>query len=115
MKKLLMLCAALTLTACTATQNAPDPGGASLTLVSTGDFKTIGFDPGSLPTTKTRVTLTGLNLAVNDASCTPVSKVKVVCELGPLKTRYALPSRGVIVVQVEYGRPDGQTYTLDAD
>ncbi|UQN08624.1 hypothetical protein [Deinococcus sp. QL22] len=126
MNKILFL-TALALTACTPTVqgfssvgrsiNPSDSGQATLTLTDVEGFKTVAFAAGKQAADQVVLTLTGLNLAVNDPTCFSNASAQLVCAVGglPEGRTYVLPARGVLMVEAEYRRQDGKTYTLATD
>jgi len=92
---------------------APDPGKAALTIDRQSSQAVVTFAAGSLDATRVQVTLSGVNLAVNDPNCR-VDGAQIVCTLGtlPAGRMYVLPSRGVRVAEAAYQRPSGAAYSL---
>lgn len=117
MKRLLLL-ASLALAGCAPLVAAPavDPGTGTLTITKAAAYQVVSFGSGTQDATGVKLTLSGVNLAVNDPTCLPV-QAQLVCGIGTVGAgrTYVLPARGVLVVQAEYQRPDGRTYTLAAD
>ncbi|MBZ9750743.1 hypothetical protein K7W42_07700 [Deinococcus sp. HMF7604] len=117
--KCLLLGLTVALAACAPSLTGPaaaDPGAAKLSLTQGDGFKIVRFEAGTLATTATTLTLSGVNLAVNDPSCRAV-KAQLVCDVGPLPAgrAYVLPVRGALVVEADYARPGGAVFELAAD
>lgn len=118
MKRASLLFVALALVGCTPLVAAPpaDPGAATLTVTNTAAYQVVNFGAGKVDATEVKLTLSGVNLAVNDPSCLPVD-AQLVCGIGTVAAgrTYVLPARGVLVVQAEFRRADGKIYKLSTD
>jgi len=110
----------LTLASCAPLQltppTAPDPGKAALTIDRQSSQAVVTFAAGNLDATKVQVTLSGVNLAVNDPNC-KVDGAQLVCTLCtvPAGRMYVLPSRGVLVAEAMYQRPGSASYSLTTE
>ncbi|MFB9994930.1 hypothetical protein ACFFLM_23550 [Deinococcus oregonensis] len=114
MKGLLLL-TALVLSACAPGvlgSATTDPGSAKLTLTQADGYKLVTFSSGTQPAESP-----GFTLAVNDPSCTANANRQLICRMATLPEHrtYGLPARGVLVVEVSSGRPDGKRYMLEMD
>ena len=94
----------------------PDPGAAALTINHQDGQAVVTFAAGGVDAQAVKLTLTGVNLAVNDPNC-KAEGAQLVCTLGvvPAGRMYVLPSRGVLVAQATYQRPGGAPYSLAAE
>jgi len=113
---LLLLLGVLTLASCAPGLTAtPDPGSAVLSIDRQSSQAVVTFAAGGLDAQVVKLTLTGVNLAVNDPNC-KADGAQLVCTLGtvPAGRMYILPSRGVLVAEAAYQRPDGPVYSLAA-
>ena len=114
---LLLVLGVLTLASCApGLTAAPDPGSAALSIDRQSHVAVVTFAAGSLDAQAVKLTLSGVNLAVNDPNC-QASGAQLVCTLGtvPAGRMYVLPSRGVLVAQAAYQRPGGAAYSLAAE
>ena len=117
MKRWLLLACTLTLASCAPSLTAvPDPGGATLSIDRQNPQAVVTFAAGSLDAQAVKLTLSGVNLAVNDPNC-KAAGAQLVCTLGtvPAGRTYVLPSRGVLVAQAGYQRPGAAAYALSAE
>ncbi|GAA3995125.1 hypothetical protein GCM10022631_01560 [Deinococcus rubellus] len=116
-RSLLMLMGVIALASCAPVQLSlpavPDPGSAALTIDRQDSQAVVTFAAGSLDAQAVQVTLSGVNLAVNDPNC-KAEGAQLVCTLGtvPAGRMYVLPGRGVLVAEAAYQRPDGASYSL---
>lgn len=117
MKRASLLLTGLLLVGCApATVEQRDPWAASVALRQSSGYQVVSFASGKADALNGVITLSGINLAVNDPSCQPKA-AQLVCAVGrvPAGSIYTLPARGVLVVEASYQRADGRTYSLATD
>jgi hypothetical protein len=112
MKRLLLVCLALALTACL--PSSVDPGGAALTLEPTATYNVLRFAAGTVDATNVKLEIAGIGTRVNDTKC-KLEAALIKCNLGsvPVGKTYNLPIVGTAIqARANYARVNGATYEI---
>jgi hypothetical protein len=112
MKRFLLACFALAITACLPANS--DPSGATLTLEPTATYNVLRFATGSADATNVNFEIAGIGTRVNDPKC-KLEAALIKCDLGsvPVGKTYNLPIVGTAIqARATYARVNGATYEI---